>query len=118
MTGSTNVVQKTTARHTSTLKNEILNIPDAMNINSIHVGNKTGCVIVDIILANLSISYLQFFTESGNRNVELFAIFGYGSSCYVIAFFLQDLSEDIIGKRFRLIFLLDAVHEYLLDLTC
>lgn len=118
MTGIMKVVPNTTPRHTSALKKEILNTPDAMNTNSIHVGNKTGCVIVDIILANLSINHLQFFTESSNRNVELFAVFGYSSSCYVIAFFFQDLSEDIIGKRFRLIFLFDAVHEYFLDLTC
>ena len=56
MTGIMKVVPKTTYRHTSALKNEILNIPDAINISSIHVGNKTGCIIVDINLANLSIN--------------------------------------------------------------
>lgn len=40
--GMMNVVQKTTIIQTSALKNEILNIPDVINISIIHVGNKTG----------------------------------------------------------------------------
>ena len=42
MTGMTKVVMNTIARLMSALKEAILNIPDVMNINSIHVGNNTG----------------------------------------------------------------------------
>jgi hypothetical protein len=58
MTGMTNVVMKTMAKLMSALNDDNLNIPDVMNINSIHVGNKTGCVNVDISFANLFISYI------------------------------------------------------------
>ena len=59
MTGMTNVVMKTMAKLMSALNDDNLNIPDVMNINNIHVGNKTGCANVDISFANLFISYFH-----------------------------------------------------------
>jgi hypothetical protein len=40
--GNTNVVPNITDRHISDLINDNLQIPDAMNIRNIHVGNKIG----------------------------------------------------------------------------
>ena len=54
--GMTNVVTNTIARLMSALRKDILNMPEFMNTNSIHVGNKAGCVITDMNFANLSIS--------------------------------------------------------------
>lgn len=46
--GNMKVIPNTTPRHISAFMNETLQIPDAMNIRNIHVGNKTGCEIIDM----------------------------------------------------------------------
>lgn len=40
--GKIKLVPNITARHISVLMNDILQIPDAMNIRNIHVGNRIG----------------------------------------------------------------------------
>ena len=46
--GNMKVVPNITARHISTFIDEILHIPDAMNIKNIHVGNRIGWNMIDI----------------------------------------------------------------------
>ncbi len=40
--GNMNVVPNITARHNQSFMNDILHIPDAMNVRNIHVGNRMG----------------------------------------------------------------------------
>ena len=47
--GNMNVVPKITAKQISPLIREAWHIPDDMNIKNIHVGNKIGCDMTDII---------------------------------------------------------------------
>lgn len=68
--GMTKVVPNITAKQMSSLIKEISHIPEAMNIKNIHVGRKIGCVINDMALANLFISYeLKFLAKTRYRNV-------------------------------------------------
>ena len=60
---------------------------------------------------------LQFFSQAGDRYVELFAVLGYRPPGNVIALIIEYLFQLVIGVGLVLVFAFDDILDYLLHLT-
>ena len=54
---------------------------------------------------------LQFFPQPGNRNIELFAVLGYGSPGDVVASLLEQLRQPFIAEGLFLVLIFNQVAE-------
>mgnify|MGYP006976624759 CR=1 FL=1 len=61
---------------------------------------------------------LQLLSETGFRDAQLITILRYRAACDLIALFCHLFHKFIIRQWLALVFILDTIHEGLLQLSC